>query len=190
MFALALLAKAATSTMVAGSPAEKAAARAASPAQKAKAAAAAKVAKAKVAKEQQKLVVAAAAIEKEIAAEKVKAATVPPVFGAPDQVVTKEIADAKVNADVETAPPVLGALDQAVTEAPPAGLGAPGPVGTSATPRTSPLRAVSTAGDGEEKTAKKRRRHSGGDASEGGVKNRRRRRRSSRQDEARHMCQG
>ena len=172
--------------MAAGAPAPKATGLAPSPAQKAKAVAAGKAKAKQAAKEQQKQLAAAALIEQEIADAKMKKATAPPEGGAPGQGVTEEAADAKVNADVETVPHLVGTPDQVVTEATPAGRRAPGPVGKSVTPRTSPKRALS--GGGDEREPKKKRRHSGGDASEVREKGRRRRR-SSGHDEARHMCQ-
>ena len=165
--------------MAAGAPAPKATGLAPSSAQKAKAVAAGKAKAKQAAKEQQKQLAAAAAIEQEIA-DIMKKATAPPE-GAPGQGVTEEAADATVNAVVETGTP-----DQVVTEATPAGSRAPGPVGKSVTPRTSPKRALS--GGGDEREPKKKRRHSGGDASEVREKGKRRRR-SSGHDEARHMCQ-
>ena len=171
--------------MAAGAPAPKATGLAPSPAQKAKAVAAGKAKAKQAAKEQQKQLAAAALIEQEIADTKMKKATAPPE-GAPGQGVTEEAADAKVNADVETVPPLVGTPDQVVTEATPAGRRAPGPVGKSVTPRTSPKRALS--GGGDEREPKKKRRHSGGDASEVREKGKRRRR-SSGHDEARRMCQ-
>ena len=167
--------------MAAGAPAPKATGLAPSPAQKAKAVAAGKAKAKQAAKEQQKQLAAAAVIEQEIADAKMKKATAPPEGGAPGQGVTEEAADATVNAVVETGTP-----DQVVTDATPAGSRAPGPVGKSVTPRTSPKRALS--GGGDEREPKKKRRHSGGDASEVREKGKRRRR-SSGHDEARRMCQ-